>query len=47
VIARAVHTMVHLGGNRLRYRIRAYFGSWLVLLALWVHLALTAAIGGG
>src|ERR1700690_1032080 len=32
VAARVIHTYVHLGGNRLRKRIRAYFFSWLVLL---------------
>jgi hypothetical protein len=35
VAARLVHTFVHLGRNRLRARIPAYFGSWVVLLALW------------
>ena len=36
VAARVIHTVIHLGSNRLRSRIRAYFGSWLVLLALWI-----------
>ena len=38
VAARVIHTYVHLGGNRLRKRIRAYFFSWLVLLAMWIYL---------
>jgi hypothetical protein len=38
VAARVIHTTVHLGGNRLRKRIRAYFFSWLVLLAMWIYL---------
>jgi hypothetical protein len=38
VAARAVHAFIHLGGNRLRKRIRAYFVSWLFLLALWAVL---------
>jgi hypothetical protein len=38
VAARVVHSWVHLGGNRLRHRIRAFFFSWLVLLTLWVCL---------
>ena len=33
-----VHACVHLGANRLRKRIRAYFFSWLVLLAMWIYL---------
>jgi len=45
VIARALHTTVHLGRNRLKYRIRSYFISWLMLLALWAHLAWSAAMG--
>ena len=36
VAARVIHAVIHLGSNRLRSRIRAYFGSWLVLLALWI-----------
>ena len=38
VAARVIHTTIHLGGNRLRKRIRAYFFSWLVLLAMWIYL---------
>ncbi len=38
VAARVLHTNVHLGGNRLRKRIRAYFISWLILLAMWIYL---------
>ena len=38
VAARVMHAYVHLGGNRLRRRIRAYFVSWLVLLAMWIYL---------
>ncbi len=35
VAARVMHAWVHLGGNRIRLRIRAYFAGWLVLLAMW------------
>lgn len=45
VLARAAHTFVHLGQNRLRYRIWSYFASWLILLALWLQIALSAALG--
>lgn len=45
VAARVVHAWVHLGGNRLRYRIRAYFAGWLVLIAMWVLIAWEASAG--
>jgi hypothetical protein len=38
VAARIVHAYIHLGGNRLRHRMRAYFFSWGVLLAMWIYL---------
>lgn len=38
VAARVAHAFVHLGSNRLNQRIRAYFFSWLVLLAMWIYL---------
>lgn len=44
VAARVLHTTVHLGGNRLSKRIRAYFFSWLVLLAMWTYLVITVSI---
>ena len=44
VAARAVHTYIHLGANRLGRRINAYFASWLVLMALWVHVVVYVAI---
>jgi hypothetical protein len=47
VVARAAHTTVHLGGNRLRRRIPAYFAGWLVLVALWTHVVLSTAIWRG
>lgn len=43
VAARIAHAYVHLGANRLRWRIRAYFGSWLVLVALWLMLVIGVA----
>ena len=45
VAARVAHAWVHLGGNRLRLRIRAYFAGWLVLLAMWVLLAWGVSAG--
>lgn len=46
VAARVVHTTVHLGGNRLRNRVRAYFLSWLVLLAMWIYLVVEVSVRG-
>ncbi len=38
VAARFAHSWIHLGSNRIGLRLRAYFGSWLVLAAMWVVL---------
>ena len=46
VAARVLHTYIHLGGNRVRYRLRAYFAGWLVLAALWVHIVVSVAMRG-
>jgi len=43
VAMRYVHAFVHLGGNRVRHRMRAYFASWLLLLAMWILVAVTVA----
>jgi hypothetical protein len=45
VAARVAHAWIHLGGNRVRYRMRVYFVSWLLLLAIWVYTGLVAAGG--
>ncbi len=45
VAARVVHAYVHLGGNRLRHRMRAYFFSWGVLLTMWIYLLVGVSIG--
>ena len=45
VVARVAHAIIHLGGNRIRYRLRAYFASWLVLFAIWVHIVVHVAMG--
>ena len=39
VALRYVHAWIHLGSNRVRYRMRAYFASWLCLLAMWITVA--------
>jgi len=43
VAMRYVHAFIHLGGNRVRYRMRAYFVGWLCLLALWITVAVEVA----
>ena len=44
VVTRLVHAYIHLGGNRLRLRIRAYFASWMVLVAMWTYLAVSISL---
>jgi hypothetical protein len=44
VAMRYLHAWVHLGSNRVRHRMRAYFASWLLLLALWIWVAASVAI---
>lgn len=44
VAARLAHATIHLGGNRIRHRVRAYFLSWLVLLAMWLMLVIGIAL---
>ncbi len=38
VMARLFHAYVHMGRNRLRPRIAAYFVSWVILLLIWFFL---------
>lgn len=38
VAARVAHAYVHLGANRIRHRLRVYFFSCLILLAMWIYL---------
>jgi hypothetical protein len=44
VAARVAHAGIHLGRNRLRPRIAAYFTGWVVLVALWSWLAVAVAL---
>ncbi|MEO8019404.1 MAG: MAPEG family protein [Pseudomonadota bacterium] len=43
VAMRYVHTFIHLGANRVRHRMRAYFASWLLLMAMWIYVAVEVA----
>jgi len=44
VAMRYLHAYIHLGSNRVRYRMRAYFASWLFLVALWVYVGVSVAL---
>ena len=44
VAARIAHAYVHLGSNRIRHRLRAYFFSCLVLLSMWIYLVLAISM---
>jgi hypothetical protein len=46
VAARCAHAYVHLGSNRVRYRLRTYFISWLLLLGLWIDVAVHVVMRG-
>jgi hypothetical protein len=46
VAARVMHAYVHLGRNRLRKRVRAYFFSWVVLLIMWIYLVAAVTLSG-
>jgi hypothetical protein len=44
IATRYAHTFVHLGSNRVRYRLRVYFAGWLLLLAMWIDVAIAVAV---
>jgi len=44
VAARIVHAFIHMGANRVRRRLVAYFASWLVLFAMWLVLVASVAM---
>lgn len=46
VALRIVHAYIHLGANRVRFRLRAYFASWLVLAVMWLDVAISVALRG-
>jgi len=43
VASRLLHAWVHLGGNRVRHRFRAYLVGWICLLALWIYICAVVA----
>lgn len=44
VAMRYAHAFIHLGGNRVRHRMRAYFAGWLLLIAMWIYVAVSVAL---
>jgi len=44
VAMRYLHAYIHLGGNRVRHRLRAYFASWVCLMAIWITVAMGVAL---
>jgi hypothetical protein len=40
---RALHSTIHLSSNKVMWRFRAFFASWVVLLAYWAVLGVAIA----
>ncbi len=38
VLVRLVHAYIHLGSNKVPYRLAAYFTGWLILILMWITL---------
>ena len=50
VALRMVHSAIHLGSNKVRWRFRVFAASWVVLLAFWIILGIglaTARVAAG
>ncbi|HKX59318.1 MAG TPA: MAPEG family protein [Steroidobacteraceae bacterium] len=45
VALRALHSAIHVTNNKLMWRFRAFFASWVVLLAYWAVLGAAIARG--
>lgn len=45
VATRIVHTIIHLGSNKIYPRMAIYGASWVVLLAMWATLVIGVASG--
>ena len=46
VAARLLHAWIHLRGNRVRHRLRAFLAGWICLLALWIYVCVAVAVRG-
>jgi hypothetical protein len=44
VAARLAHAWVHLGGNRVRHRLRVFALGWLCLLGLWGYVGVAVGL---
>jgi len=44
VALRVLHSAIHLGRNKVRWRFRVFAASWLVLLAYWAVLGIGLAL---
>jgi hypothetical protein len=44
VAARVLHAIIHLGGNRIGHRVRAYALGWLALIGLWIQVVAHVAL---
>jgi hypothetical protein len=44
VAARVIHATIHLGGNRIGQRVRAYGIGWLALIGLWIQVVAHVAL---
>ncbi|MEX2149039.1 MAG: MAPEG family protein [Steroidobacteraceae bacterium] len=45
VALRFLHSAIHLGSNKIRWRFRVFAASWVVLLAYWAALGIGLALG--
>jgi hypothetical protein len=43
VVARVLHALIHIGGNRVKYRMRIYLLGWIAVLALWGQIVYAVA----
>ena len=46
VAARIAHAVIHLGRNKVLYRMTAFFLGWFAILGLWITLVLDIATRG-
>lgn len=46
VAARLIHAFIHLGSNRVRYRLQIFFASWVILIAMWICVVLVVTRRG-
>jgi len=47
VLLRAVHSLIHLSSNRVKYRFAAYFSATVLLWLMWGRLAWAIVSAGG